>query len=348
MAVTLKEIAEAAGVSRATVDRVLHGRGHVKPDVEARIWQLAREMRYQPSPLGRGLVKSARATKIGVICQFRETPFMQMVVAGIEQVREELRLMGAELLLDTIDSYAPARMIASIDEMLQEGVQGLALTPGTTVDIRSKIKEVIAGGIPVITFNTDISGVGRLCYVGLDNVRAGQTCAGLMASSLRQGGLVLPISGYRGHSAHDQRLSGFQEIIRTTFPALRMLPVAWCHDSDRMAEEIVFETLQKYPNLSGVYISGNGQAGVCRALHRTGYAGKVVVICYDLTSENVAELQRGCIDFLIDQGAREQGYRPARLLYDYLILNTPPNRAFYYTDILIKTRYNLYSDPHDN
>ena len=341
MTVTLKEIAEAAGVSRATVDRVLHGRGHVKPEVEARIWELAREMRYQPSPLGRGLVKSARATKIGVICQFTETPFMKMALSGVEEVREELRLMGAELLLDTIDSYAPARMLASIDEMLKEGVQGLALTPGNTPDLRAKIQEVIARGVPVITFNTDLPGTDRLCYVGLDNVRAGRTCAGLMASSLRGGGLVLPISGYRGHSAHDERLSAFQDTVSATFPHLRLLPVAWCHDSDRMSEEITLETLRKYPNLSGVYVSGNGQAGVCRALRRTAKTGKVVVICYDLTEQTALELQRGGIDFLIDQGAREQGYRPARLLYDYLILNAKPNRVFYHTDILIKTRYNL-------
>ena len=341
MAVTLKEIAEAAGVSRATVDRVLHGRGHVKPEVETRIWELAREMRYQPSPLGRGLVKSARATKIGVICQFTETPFMKMALSGVEEVREELRLMGAELLLDTIDSYAPARMLASIDEMLKEGVQGLALTPGNTPDLRAKIQEVIARGVPVITFNTDLPGTDRLCYVGLDNIRAGRTFAGLMASSLRGGGLVLPISGYRGHSAHDERLSAFQDTVGVTFPHLRLLPVAWCHDSDRMSEEITMETLRKYPNLSGVYVSGNGQSGVCRALRRTARTGRVVVICYDLTEQTALELQRGGIDFLIDQGAREQGYRPARLLYDYLILKTPPNRVFYYTDILIKTRYNL-------
>ena len=341
MAVTLKQIADAAGVSRATVDRVLHGRGHVKPDVEAQIWRLAQELHYQPSPLGRGLVKSARSTKIGVICQFNETPFMRLVSAGIERVQEELRLMGTELLLDTIDSYAPSRLLSSIDQMLAEGVQGLALTPGNTLDIRAKIQEVIAGGVPVITFNTDVSGTGRLCYVGLDNVRAGQTCAGLMASSLRYGGPVLPISGYAGHQAHDQRMNAFQETLRNQFPQLTLLPVAWCHDSDSTAEEIVLETLARRPDLRGVYIPSNGLRGVSLALRRKGLTGKVCVIGYDLTEPNARELERGGIDFLIDQNAWEQGYRPARLLYDHLILNQPPDREFYYTDILIKTRFNL-------
>ena len=136
-------------------------------------------------------------------------------------------------------------------------------------------------------------------------------------------------------------MSAFQELVKTTFPYLRLLPVTWCHDSDRVSEEIILETLYKYPDLSGVYMSGHGQTGVCRALRRSNRTGKVVVICYDLTEQTALELKRGGIDFLIDQNAWEQGYRPARLLYDYLILNTPPNRAFYYTDILIKTRYNL-------
>ena len=136
-------------------------------------------------------------------------------------------------------------------------------------------------------------------------------------------------------------MTAFRETVNTTFPALRLLPVTWCHDSDRVSEEITLETLRKYPDLSGVYVSGNGQSGVCRALRRTGRTGKVVVICYDLTEQNALELQNGGIDFLIDQDAWEQGYRPARLLYDHLILNKPPNRVFYYTDILIKTRYNL-------
>ena len=132
MAATLKQIAEAAGVSRGTVDRVLHGRGHVNPELEERVSRLLKEMGYQPNRLGRGLVMSGRAIKLGMICQFSETPFMKLVLNGAEEARTELKAMNTELYIESIDSYDADRMLATIDQMLERGVHGLALTPGNS------------------------------------------------------------------------------------------------------------------------------------------------------------------------------------------------------------------------
>ena len=74
MSVTSKQIAELAGVSRGTVDRALHNRGRVNPEVAQRILQLAEELGYQPNPIGRALVKKAQRFKIGVIMQTIDTP----------------------------------------------------------------------------------------------------------------------------------------------------------------------------------------------------------------------------------------------------------------------------------
>ena len=342
MAVTQKQIAEAAGVSRGTVDRVLHGRGRVKAEVQERVFRIAREMQYQPNAAGQALVKSSAPKKLGVVCQFSETPFMKLVAAGMERAREELDALGGHVTLITIESYDVEKMIDSLDALLRDGVQGLALTPGNAPEIHAKLREIAEAGIPVITFNTDAPESSRLCYVGLDNYRAGTVCADLMHTALRQqGGLVLPISGYEGHQAHSQRLAAFQQKIRDSFPSLTLLPPQMCSDTDAVAEKIVLRALEEHPDLQGIYLSGNGQAGVCRALRSRGRTNQVCVICYDLTEANIRELNRGGIDFLIDQNAFEQGYRPARMLYDYLMLNREPEREFYYTDITIKTRYNL-------
>ena len=83
MAVTLQQIAEAAGVSRGTVDRALNNRGRIRPEVEERIKRIAREMGYQPSRAGRALAMAKRKIRIGVILQYMETPFMQQVLKGV-------------------------------------------------------------------------------------------------------------------------------------------------------------------------------------------------------------------------------------------------------------------------
>lgn len=67
MAVTSKQIAELAGVSRGTVDRALHNRGRVSPEVAERIRKLAKELEYQPNAIGRALVKTSQDFKIGVV-----------------------------------------------------------------------------------------------------------------------------------------------------------------------------------------------------------------------------------------------------------------------------------------
>jgi len=341
MAVTMKQIADAAGVSRGTVDRVLHSRGHVKPELEERICRLAKEMGYQPNMLGRALVMSSRSPKIGVICQFSETPFMNLVLAGIEQAQTELRARGTEVLLETIDSYDVGRVLAAVDRMIEAGIAGLALTPGNAPEIIGRIQELTAAGIPVITFNTDAPASSRMCYVGLDNVRAGEACAGLMSTCLRSGGLLLPITGYDDHQAHSQRMSSFLSTARREFPGLQLLPCERCFDIDSIAEKAVLKALKSYPELKGIYISGNGQAGVCRALRTAGKTRDICVICYDLTEANINELRRGGIDFLIDQDAHAQGYLPATMLYDYLIMGTEPASEFCHTEIKIKTKYNL-------
>lgn len=341
MAVTLKQIADAAGVSRGTVDRVLHGRGHVSPAVEANICHLAKEMGYQPNRLGRALVMSSREIKLGFICQFSETPFMKIVLDGAQQAKAELQALGTEVLIEAIDSYDVRRVLDAIDRMVALGIQGLAITPGNSLEIQLKMRELSARGIPIVTFNSDASDTGRICYVGLNNYRAGETCAGLMAVVLKSGGKILPISGYDGNISHAERLQGFSAMANKNFSNLQLLPVERCFDVDAIAERVVTNAIAAHPDLAGIYLAGNGQTGACRALRACGKAGKIIMICYDLTQANIAELKNGSIDFIIDQNASEQGYRPAMVLYDKLVLNTEPSSEYLYTDTCIKTKYNL-------
>ena len=299
------------------------------------------EMGYQPNRLGRALVMSSRTTKLGVITQFSETPFMKMVLEGTKRAKEELQAIGTEVLIACIPSYNEDSTLNAIDQMAHDGIQGLALTPGNSPAIRQKMQQVIASGIPIITLNSDAPGTKRLAYVGLDNYRAGQTAAGLMSITLRGGGTILPISGYMENTSHSHRMKGFYDVAQSEFRNLRLLELKQCHDSDDVAEQIVLQSLREHPDLSGIYLAGNGQVGVCRALRKFGKAGKVCVLCYDLTEDNVTELRKGALDFILDQNAEEQGYRPLMLLYEKLVMGQNPPSEYLYTDICIKTRFNL-------
>ena len=207
MAVTAQQIADLAGVSRGTVDRALHNRGRVNPEVKEKIQKIALELGYKPNLIGQALVRSKQDFKLGVILQSTETPTMQIVRAGVQRAAEELAASGVELIMRENRGLDTEMVLEHIEELVSQGVQGLAIAPNNSPEIRQCIDELYEQGIPVITFNSDAPGSRRLAFIGMDNYRAGQTAAGLLRLMLPEGGKVLPLAGHLNNTAHNNRLN---------------------------------------------------------------------------------------------------------------------------------------------
>lgn len=341
MAVTQQQIAELAGVSRGTVYRALNNSGPVKPEVAVRIRRIAEELGYRPNRAGRLLVRANRPLKLAVIIQSTETDFMANICDLIEAAQPQFADLGAEVVVFPTTKINVDHQLELLDKIQADGFDGLALTPAEDERICDRIDELVNAGIPVVTFNTDIAGTRRLCYVGQDSYQAGRTCAGLMAAITEASGEILMITGHLSNRSHQRRIDGFRFEIRESFPNLITLPLERGNDDQEQAYRIVVETLKEHPRLRGIYASANGQAGISRALRDTGMKDQVRFICHDLTEENTANLNAGLIDFLVDQDARSQAIRPLEILINHLLSDTIPAEEFQLTKIEIYNRYNL-------
>ena len=245
MAVTAQKIAELAGVSRGTVDRALHNRGRANPEVAARIQKIALDLGYKPNLVGQALVRSKQGTRIGVILQSTETPTMQIVQAGIQRAVDELRASGGEVLFRGLKGLDNELVLESIEDLVSQGVQGLALSPNNTPEMRQCINALYEQGIPVVTLNSDVRGSRRLCFVGQDSYRAGQTAAGLARQLLPKGSKLFPLTGHLNNTAHNSRLNGFLDTLQQEAPGwLQLLPFQPCFDRDDYAYEITQHVLQ--------------------------------------------------------------------------------------------------------
>ena len=155
MGVTIRQIAEAAGVSRGTVDRALNNRGRIKPEVADRIRQIAEEMGYKPNQLGRALSMSKNNIKIGVILQAAETPFMQCVLEGIERAKDEVDSLGGTVLLCKIPHISGRDTIDAMEHMRSEGVSAIAMVPIEEEEIKAHINLFVEEyHIPIVTFDS--------------------------------------------------------------------------------------------------------------------------------------------------------------------------------------------------
>ena len=232
-------------------------------------------------------------------------------------------------------------MLEYIEELVSAGVQGIALSPDTAPEVRQCIDELHAQGIPVITLNADAPGSKRLCFIGMDNYRAGQTAACLLRLMLPEGGKVLPLAGHLNNTAHNNRLNGFLDAIKAE-NTLNISTLAFqpCFDRDDYSHEITQHALRANPDLAAIYVASNGQKGVCQAIEEEGRKGRVKVAAFDLNELNMELLQSDSLSFVLDQEAFEQGYRPPFLLYEYLLHKKKPEKELLYTDIAIRTKYN--------
>ena len=249
---------------------------------------------------------------------------------------------GVEIIRKQIDGVSEDAQLEALEELSQEQIDGLAIMPVQSERIREKLNDMTEqNDLPIITFNSDIVGTNRVCYVGLDNKRSGMTAAGLMGMLTRGTGKVLVITGFFTNSVNNLRVDGFIQELKMSYPEIELLGVQSSFDEMSEVEKIVENTIEIAPDLAGIFVVSGGQAGVCKAMQNLNMETRPYVVGYDVTPTNIKALKEGTYDFLIDQEGFEQGYRPPHLLYNMIRKGEKIEKEYAYTDISIKTKYNL-------
>lgn len=340
MAVTIQQIADAVGVSRGTVDRALNNRGRINPEIEEKIKKIAKEMGYVKKE--RRKRKQTDTIKIGVITQLANSPFMVEVNRGIARAKDEIQYRGVEVILKESNYVDEEEQLQAIQELLELGIQGLAIMPVECERVRMKLNEVIEQeGIPVVTFNSDIVGTKRCCFVGMDNRKSGRTALGLFGMLMKRSGKILVITGYFSNHVDNQRVDGFIEEMKSSYPQMEIVGVHGSFDETQEVEKIINRVLKDTAGIEGILVVSGGQTGVKKAFESLKLEQRPYVIIYDQTPENEQLLREDIVDFLIDQNGYIQGYRPPHILADILLKGEKVEEEYLFTDINIKTKYNL-------
>lgn len=341
MAVTIQDIADKVGVSRGTVDRALNDRGRISPEVAERIKQTAAEIGYVHKARKRRNTES-RKKKIGIVTQLSDAAFMQEINRGILMAKKELGELGIEVIIKNRNSVDEEEQLASMEELLSQGIDGLAIMPVDSEKIREKMnKMTLEKNIPVVTFNSDIVGTKRVCFVGMDNKQSGRTAAGLFKMLTRGTGKILVITGHFSSLLNNSRVDGLVEEIKQIAPALEIAGVQGSFNQAEEVQKIVENAMMNISGINGIFIVSGGQKGISAAFENLGMDQRPYVVLYDQIPENEKLLKEDLADFLIDQNGFEQGYRPLRILADILLNGETPREEYFYTGIDIKTKYNL-------
>ena len=321
MAVTIKEIAAAAGVSRGTVDRVLHNRGGVKPDVAEKIRNMANTMGYLPNRAGKILAARKQPILIGCLIPSLGNAFFDDVISGLRTAQKELEDFGVTVLIKEIRGYAPDDHIRAIRELVEAGSSALCVSTVDICEVRDYVNQLVESGIPVVTVNTDLSYTKRLCYVGSDYLKGGHTAAGLLSLCVSQKLNLLIVTGSLKMKGHNERIKGFSRTLRENKIQYKLVDVFESQDDEEHAYKTALETFKKNPQINCVFIAAAGVAGVCKAITELGLKEKhpMWVLCFDDVASTRKLINDGVVDFTICQEPVQQGYQAIQILFNYFV-----------------------------
>lgn len=339
MKVTIKKIAEIAGVHPATVDKVLHNRPGVSDEVRGKIRKLIDELGYKPNPAGRVLQKQGKEFIIAaILVKVDALPYLK---EGIEKgIREQT---GLDINIHWyLTSFSDAGQQAKyIDQAIEEKADGIILSPINSDRVRSAINRAVDAGIPLVTANSDIEGTRRLCYVGQDGLRASRIAGRSMGILVQGRGRIAIISSViasENNSYHVKvREEGFRSFISKYYPDVEIVASVESFEDPEITYRETYNLLRKYPDLDGLYITCGGVSQVGRAIFDSGRKN-IKVLSFEKYPEILELMQEDIIDCTIDSELERQGEQSIQIIMDELVFMKHPNADCFYTDsrILIK------------
>jgi LacI family transcriptional regulator len=298
---TVNDIAREAGVSLATVDRVLNDRPGVRAKTIQAVQDAIERIGYVRDVAAANLARQ-RDYRLAFVLPDTDSQFIRTLLDALAQAGRLSATSRTDVLLRRFlaeDPHALAGILAALPEA---GVVGVAVMAPETPIVRDAIRALRQKGLAVVALVSDLPNTERDHFVGIDNRAAGRTAAVLMGRFMGPvPGKVMVLSDSMLLRESIERRLGFDEVMLARFPGAEVLPSLEMHGQGALLDSIVSETLRRTPGIRGIYSLGTGQRALGACLDRLGLAGRFVVIGHELTPHARVALQSGAMDAVITQ-----------------------------------------------
>lgn len=348
--ITIRDVAQAAGVSISTVHQALNDKPGVSQATREQIRRLSEELGYQPNPMASGLKR--RTQHVAVLLpdtsgknRYYYPPLWQGVRDYLEQV-SDWNVECLEFSFPNEVNLASSSAVEAVRTLLREdkldGLLTVGYLSGLSREDTLRLNKTGAAAMVQIGFeNPDLE---PLCCVQPDYEVIGRTMAELVFTHIPSFGSVVMCGGNPQWEQHARIVRGFEDYMQENDAHNRVyMDHSWSMSAD--AQQNILSLLEKPDVAACCSVLSQGSVMLSQGLRQCGKAGQVFAVGSDIFEENLSSLQEGVLNNLVEKNPYAQGYLGIRTLVEYLVQGKRPERHIIYvgSEVVFRSNAVMYT-----
>ena len=352
MAITIKDIARLAGVSRGTVDRVLNNRGKVAEKVRLKVLRIAQEYGYTKNILASRLSINKVINIAIVLPDYKIDKFWKLPFDGIQNQEAKMKPFGIVITYYLFDLLDVKDYETMLEKATKSKPDAVLLAPVFKQESLKFLAMMNQNNIPVVCINSELDVDTATSYIGQDSLLTGRLAGKLFnLTDIKKDKIFVITFGHNSSNAtHIQKkITGLKEY-------------NFENNAGYIIEDLVIENFMDLESLQALSTQIEAEKKNLRGLFFTNsrsyhflnnkdlvhsISSKVTIIGFDLLEENLDLLVKDKIDFILNQNPKKQGQYGVMSLFDHFIYSKPIQKRHYLqTDIVVKENYQNYINQH--
>jgi len=346
--IRIKDIAEQAGVSVGTVDRVLHNRGDVAKETKMKILEIAKVNNYQPNLIARALISKKECVFTALLpTPTEEDIFWERPLIGINDAALELDQFHVKVEKFFFEHYNEQDFIKQTEDILKLEPSGVVFPPIFKKESLEFIQKLDKKGIPYVFLESKIKESNYLAYVGSDGYHSGRVAANVVDFSIPEEGDILIVNLAKNlENVHhlNKRTQGFLSYFMDHGRNSGLkINIEIPSSKSKLIEEKLNNVLEKNNNIKAIFTTGSKVYKIAEYLIKYNL-DNIVLVGFDPIKKNVEYLNLGKINYLIGQHPYQQGFKSIKKLFEHVMLRNEITRdEILPVDIINRESIKLYN-----
>jgi len=320
--VGIKDVARAANVALATVDRVIHNRTGVSKKTKDKVLKVIEELGYRPNIMASNLAKGKKFS-LGVLLPnvSERSSYWGLPIEGVIRAKKELEQYNLSIELYLYDQTDSIGIRKQILKVINSDIDGLVLTPKFPMEIEILLQDCKEKNKPFVFIDSNLEESNSLCSIQQPLHESGQLAAQLFSYCFDEGEIL--ILDFKDAMDSEQilntKIDGLKDYLKEINSNISLRKITITDFSEENINENAEKFLKKHKSIKGIFVPNSKVGRIAKYLDDNNLIN-YYLIGYDLLEENEQYLENKVIDFLIGQRPKQQGYQAIFKLFENIVL----------------------------